>query len=259
MKPEHRLPNAFAQPEISPRVYAQRMEALGTLAGGIAHKLNNALTSILGFTELAMDDVQKGSRLEDSLREIYAAGNRARDLVHQVLIVSRQDEEEPIPIEIPALLKGVLNMLRAILSGSIEIVPHMVRKPLLVKTDPIQLHQLLISILTTIARSIADGSGVLEVGLDAIAFDTDSPPPHPAMDPGHYVRISVCGANSNIDINAMDKAIEPHNDAALTDIGLSAVQESVIRMGGHIVAFSQPGCEIRADLYLPRIQKAGRG
>ena len=77
---------------------AQKMEAIGDLAGGIAHDFNNILSSVIGFTELSLDEVEKGTHIEDNLQEVYTAGKRAKDLVRQILAFARQSEEELKPI-----------------------------------------------------------------------------------------------------------------------------------------------------------------
>jgi signal transduction histidine kinase len=80
------------------------MESIGNLAGGIAHDFNNILSSIIGFTELALDETSKGTTLEDSLQEVYSAGKRAKDLVKQILAFARQSDEKRSPIQ-PGMLR----------------------------------------------------------------------------------------------------------------------------------------------------------
>ena len=92
---------------------AQKMEAIGNLAGGIAHDFNNILSSIIGFTELALDETSKGTLLEDSLQEVYSAGKRAKDLVKQILAFARQSDEKMGPIQPRNIAKEVLNFIRS--------------------------------------------------------------------------------------------------------------------------------------------------
>ncbi len=93
---------------------ARKMESIGNLADGIAHDFNNILSSIIGYTELALDDVEKGSMLEDSLQEIYIAGKRARDLVKQILAFARQSDEQRKPIKVATVANGVIKSVRRI-------------------------------------------------------------------------------------------------------------------------------------------------
>jgi len=100
-----------------------RLESIGTLAGGIAHDFNNILSSVIGFTELALDDVEKGSPIEDSLQEIFAGGKRARDLVKQILSFARQSDDVVKPIQIDTIAQEVLALLRASIPTTIQINP----------------------------------------------------------------------------------------------------------------------------------------
>ena len=87
---------------------AEKMEAIGTLAGGIAHDFNNILFSIIGFTEMTLDDVEKGSPAESNLMQVHKAGKRARDLVDQILTFSREDEQEQKPFQVKYVVKEAL-------------------------------------------------------------------------------------------------------------------------------------------------------
>jgi signal transduction histidine kinase len=97
------------------------MEAIETLAGGIAHDFSNILAAPIGYTELALEDAEKGSLLEESLKEIFTAGNRAKELVKQILAFSRQAEQETRPVKVALIMKEALKLLRASLSATIEI------------------------------------------------------------------------------------------------------------------------------------------
>ena len=100
---------------------AQKMESIGNLAGGIAHDFNNILSSVLGYTELSLDEVKKGTHIEDNLQEIYTAGKRAKDLVRQILAFARQSEEELKPIPVDTIATEVLKFIRSSIPTTIEI------------------------------------------------------------------------------------------------------------------------------------------
>ena len=103
---------------------AQRLEAIGTLAGGIAHDFNNILSSVIGFTELSLDDVRQGTPLHDNLTEVLIAGNRAKDLVKQIMTFSRKGEQEKKPIQLNPLVMEAIRMLRSTIPTNIEIKEH---------------------------------------------------------------------------------------------------------------------------------------
>jgi two-component system, cell cycle sensor histidine kinase and response regulator CckA len=117
----------------------QKMEALGTLAGGIAHDFNNILTSVIGYTELALDDAAKGTLQHENLREILKAGNRATELVKQILTFSRQVDQEQKPIQVKSIIKEALKLLRASIPSTIEI-KHNIQSNSLVMGDSTQIH-----------------------------------------------------------------------------------------------------------------------
>ena len=234
--------------------HAQKMEALGTLAGGIAHQLNNVLTTILGFAELALDEVEKGTPLQDHLMEIFSAGNRARDLVQQILVFSRTDGNEIMAIEIPALIKGALNILHAALPSSIEIKPQITKTPLMVEADPSHLHQIVINLLSTAGKAIADGSGTLGVRVDACDWNVDNAPSDLGIKPGYYARITVCGTSSVSPLEPLDDLDGTPSHQSFAELGLLVNQELISHIGGHIVSRTQPGNDVSIELYLPATQ-----
>jgi signal transduction histidine kinase len=91
----------------------QKMESIGNLAGGIAHDFNNILSAIIGFTELSLEDVEKGTDIENNLQEVYIAGKRAKDLVKQILAFARQSEQEIKPIRIDTITKEAVKFIRS--------------------------------------------------------------------------------------------------------------------------------------------------
>lgn len=101
--------------------HAMKMESIGNLAGGIAHDFNNILSSIIGFTELSLDDVEGNSAIEANLQEIYTAGIRAKDLVKQILAFARQSDEEIKPIQVNIIVEEVLRFMRSSIPATIEI------------------------------------------------------------------------------------------------------------------------------------------
>ena len=239
---------------------AQKMEAIGTLAGGIAHDFNNILSSVIGFAELALDDVERGSIVEDSLQEIYSAGKRARELVQQILSISRRGEIEIKPLQVNALVKDVMKMLRAVLPTSIEFRESICNEPLIVNADATQLHQVFVNLVTNAGQSMADENGILEVTVDATALDADIKRKYPELGPGRYARISVSDTGSGIPKEHIDKIFEPYfttkEKGAGTGLGLSIVHGIVKNHGGHITVNSEPGRGSTFHIYLPLTRMA---
>lgn len=102
---------------------SQKMESIGILAGGIAHDFNNILSAVIGFTELALDAVEKGTSIESDLHEVYTAGLRAKDLVQQILTFARQSDEKLKPIKVDFIIKEVLKFIRSSTPTTIEFKP----------------------------------------------------------------------------------------------------------------------------------------
>ncbi|MEW6490053.1 MAG: PAS domain S-box protein, partial [Thermodesulfobacteriota bacterium] len=127
---------------------SQKLEALGTLAGGIAHDFNNVLTPILGYTEMAVDDLPPDSRVRDGLTRVLAAAERARDLVKQILAFSRRAEQERRPVHLGDLVRETLRLVSATLPKTIEIRSRLDDDPGPVVADATQLHQVLLNLCT---------------------------------------------------------------------------------------------------------------
>ena len=98
---------------------AHKMEAIGTLAGGIAHDFNNILSAVIGYTEMALEDAEKGSLIHSNLQGVFIAGNRAKDLVAQILTFSRQADQELRPVQVALIVKEAIKFLRASLPSTI--------------------------------------------------------------------------------------------------------------------------------------------
>lgn len=150
---------------------SQKMEAIGTLAGGIAHDFNNILSSVLGYTELSLDEVEKGSLLHQNLSQVLSSGNRAKDLVQQILALSRKETQEFIPTSIVPLVKEALKMFRSTFPSSIEIKENINIEKGIVYAEPPQLHQVIINLATNAKQAMSDEGGILEVTVETVNFD----------------------------------------------------------------------------------------
>ena len=149
---------------------AQKMEAIGNLAGGIAHDFNNILTSIIGFTELSLDEVEKGTHLEDNLQEVYTAGKRAKDLVSQILAFARQSEEELKPIQVDKVATEALKFIRSSIPATIEI-RQTIESDSLIMGNATQVHQILMNLFANAAHAMEDKGGILEFSLKDVVMD----------------------------------------------------------------------------------------
>ena len=239
-------------------VQSQKMESIATLAGGIAHDFNNILSSIIGFTELTLDDVEKGSVIEENLQEVYAAGKRARDLIRQFLTFARQSEEELKPIQIDATVKEVLKFIRSSIPTTIEIKPN-ITSDSLIMGNPTQVHQILMNCCANAAYAMEDEGGVLEVSLkDVIIGSTPTMSPV-ELKPGDYIELKISDTGVGIPPDILDSIFEPYFTTKAagegTGLGLAVVHGIVESYGGKIMVDSRQGQGTLFTIYLPIIKK----
>jgi PAS domain S-box-containing protein len=234
-------------------IQAQKMEAIGTLAGGIAHDFNNILSSIIGFTELALDDVEKGTLLEENLQEVFIAGNRAKDLIGQILTISRHEAIKFKLILINSVVKEAVKMLRATIPTSINIQGNICDKQLLVEANPTQIHQVIINLATNAKHAMSETGGVLVVDVEPVSFDESTE--NINLTPGDYARITVSDTGAGINKEHLEKIFEPYFTTKAvgegSGLGLSVVHGIVKAHQGDIAVYSELGKGTKFHVYLP--------
>ena len=232
----------------------QKLEAIGNLAGGIAHDFNNILSSIIGFTELSLEDVEKGTSIEGNLQEVYTAGKRAKDLVRQILAFSRQADEELKPIRVQPIVKEVLKFIRASIPTTIQIKPS-IESDSLIMGDATQIHQVLMNLCTNAAFAMEDKAGILEVALNDFTVDGTASGENLDLPVGDYIEIRVSDTGAGIKPEIMDKIFEPYfTTKGLgegTGLGLSMVHGIVESYGGRVSVDSTWGQGTTFTIYLP--------
>jgi PAS domain S-box-containing protein len=233
----------------------QRIEAIGTLAGGIAHEFNNILTPILGFTELALERVKDDEVAAECLDEVYQSAARARDLVGQILAFSRQRKETYRPIIIEPIVKEVLKLLRATIPTTIAIHQDINSQGLVIG-DSTEIHQILMNLCTNAKHAMETGGGELRVLLHDLTLSKENVSIHPDLQAGHYVHLQVSDNGCGMEPKVMEKIFEPYFTTKEKDkgtgLGLSVVHGIVHNHGGVIMVKSEPGLGTTFDIYLPR-------
>jgi len=237
--------------------HAQKMESIGTLAGGIAHDFNNILASVIGYTELALDDAKRGILQHENLQEVLLAGNRAKDLVKQILTFSRQVDQEKKPIQVKPVVKEALKLLRASIPSSVKI-EQSVQSNALVMGDSTQIHQVLMNLCTNAAHAMKDDGGLLTVSLLDAELDSVFVSNHPNLKPGSYINLTVTDTGHGISPEVMEKIFDPFfttkEKGEGTGMGLSVVHGIVLSHGGDICVYSNPGKGSTFKVYLPVIK-----
>ncbi|HEY7495164.1 MAG TPA: ATP-binding protein [Candidatus Tectomicrobia bacterium] len=234
---------------------AQKMEAMGALAGEIAHDFNNILTAMLGYTELTLGDISPGSRAWRNLQEVWIAGQRAKALVQQILTCSRQTEPERQPLQLHLLVREVLKLLRAALPTTIEIRQELDENAGMVLADSTQIHQVLMNLCTNAGHAMQQTGGVLTICLSAYQVAADTAPPYPDMAPGPYLRLTVQDTGHGMTPEILERIFEPFFTTKSvgegTGMGLAVVHGIVTSHGGAVTVDSTPGQGTTVVVYLP--------
>jgi len=243
---------------------AQKMEAIGQLTGGIAHDFNNILASIMGFTSLALQRFVKDEQTElrEYLEEVSSAGERARDLVSQMLVFSRTATSDIQPLLLPPLIKEVTKMLQATLPSTIQLFSQIDKKPPSILMDPVHIQQILMNLCIN-ARDAITNKGNINIRVNVITSNAlqneicDSC--HHKIEKGSYIELSVQDTGAGIDKDKLKQIFEPFfttkDIGKGTGMGLSMVHGIVHQHGGHILVDSKLGTGTTFRLLLPVSEK----
>ncbi len=235
---------------------SQKLEAIGTLAGGIAHDFNNTLFTMMGQTDLAMMLIEKESPAHKKLQRVIQAGHRAKDLVRQILTFSRQSENERRVVELQAIIKETMTLIRPALPTSIEIRTDFEAKGVMVETDPTQVHQILLNLCTNAAHALPAQKGVLDVRLQTVTIQESATDLN--VYPGDYVQLSVRDNGTGMPKRILDRIFEPFYSTKPkgegTGMGLAVVHGIVESHQGAITVESEVGHGTVFHIYLPVIQ-----
>jgi PAS domain S-box-containing protein len=234
---------------------AQRMEAVGRLAGGVAHDYNNMLGVILGYAELALDQMEPDNPVHENLTEIFNAARRSSDITRQLLAFARKQTIAPEVLDINDTVEGMLKILRRLIGEDIDLAwqPHAGLWP--VKIDPSQIDQILANLCVNARDAISD-VGKLTIETKNVCFDESYCKGHDGLVPGDYVQIAVSDNGCGMDKETLAQIFEPFfTTKGLgkgTGLGLATVYGIVHQNNGLITVDSEPGKGTTFTLYLPR-------
>ncbi len=235
---------------------SQKMEALGTLAGGVAHDFNNILAAIIGYTQIVISDMPPETTEHDYLKRVLEAGERAEQLVKQILTFSRRSDAEPTPMQINTIVKEVLKLVRATLPATIEIEQRL-ESDAFIKADPVQIHQVMMNLCANAGYAMQEG-GKLTVVLEAFDVDDAFTRRHADIKPGRYQRLTVIDTGTGIAPEDLHRVFDPFFTTKPkgegTGMGLSVVHGIVAALHGVVTVESTPGQGARFDLYFPIIE-----
>ena len=238
---------------------AQKMEALGTLAGGITHDFNNILGTIIINTELALLDMELSDPARASLPIVLQAANRGKELVKQIITFSRQRAWERKPLEIAPVIKEGMGLLRSTLPKDISVHEKIDPRSGSILADPSHIHQILVNLCQNAALAMMDCGGDLEVGLGPIEVDAFMAVRNPDLKPGPYVRLTVSDTGCGMGNEILDRIFEPffttREQGKGSGLGLAVVHGIVKSYDGAIAVQSRPGKGSIFQIYLHRLDR----
>lgn len=235
---------------------AQRMEAIGALSGGIAHDFNNILTTIIGTAEVTLMDLAEDQPYHEEFEQIRKSGYRARDLVRQILTISRENVLDVQPLYLNSMIKEAVKLLRSTLPKNIKILENFEKELNLVKADSIQIYQVFMNLCTNASDAVrSSAEPFIEINLKNDLILPDDPRVSKNLTPGRYVVIRVKDNGRGIDKKISDRIFEPYfttKDAqSRTGLGLATTLGIVKQHEGCIDFESSREKGTCFNVYLP--------
>ena len=244
---------------------SQKMEAIGTLAGGIAHDFNNILFAMLGYAGLVRASLPEGGSQRAEIDEIIKAGNRAKELVRQILAFSRRSEIRFQNMTLATLVKETLKLLRASLPAAVEIRERINAPFATVWADPTQMSQVIMNLCVNAAHAMPQG-GTLLVTVEEAQVGEERPESLKSLAPGTYVLLRAADTGTGMDSATMERVFEPFfttkKGGEGTGMGLSVAHGIITGHDGAITVRSEPGKGSEFTVYLPMVkpgEAAGEG
>lgn len=236
-------------------IQAQKMESVGRLAGGVAHDYNNISSIIIGYSELALGQVEDSDSLHDDLMEILTAAKRSTSITRQLLAFARKQTIAPKVLDPNEIIENMLKMLRRLIGEDIDFAWLPGTKICPVKIDPSQVDQILANLCVNARDAIAD-VGKVTIETKNISFDEGYCADHPGFFPGKYVLLAVSDDGSGMAPETLDKIFEPFFTTKAigkgTGLGLATVYGIVKQNNGFINVYSEPDKGTTIKVYLPQ-------
>jgi PAS domain S-box-containing protein len=238
--------------------HSQKMEAIGVLAGGVAHDFNNILAAIIGFAEMVEEDIPLGKPKVEHVQRVINAASRGRELVQKILAFSRKTERARHLVSLSAITKETAQLLRASIPTTIEIMLDMAATSDTILATPVEVQQVLMNLSTNASLSMQEKGGILKLIVTDINIVRDSPLLEANMVPGEYVQLVVADTGTGMTPDVMERIFEPffttREVGQGTGMGLAVVYGIVKSLHGTIRVESEPGVGSTFTVLFPKAQ-----
>jgi PAS domain S-box-containing protein len=238
-------------------IKAQKLDAVGTLAGGLAHDFNNILTAIISYTSILSMKMSKNDPLRVYLNRILDSSNKAAALVKSLLAFGRKQIMDPKPVEINSIIKNIANLLKRLIGENIELTIQLSEHDLVVVADEGQMEQVLMN-LTTNARDAISDVGTVTISTGLTTIDEEFIKVHGYGEPGTYALITISDTGEGMDEQIREHIFEPFfttkEKGKGTGLGLAMVYGIINQHNGYITCYSEPKTGTTFRIYIPLIK-----
>jgi PAS domain S-box-containing protein len=236
---------------------SQKMESVGTLAGGVAHDFNNILTAIIGYSSLLQMDMDRSDPKRIYIDQILTSAEKAANLTQSLLAFSRKQVIELKPLQVNRTIREMDKMLRRLLTEDIDLRLTLPEADIIVMADLTQIDQVLLNLATN-ARDAMPKGGTLTIASGEVRLDSQFIKVRGFGEPGNYAVISVTDTGYGMDAHTREKAFEPFFTTKEvgkgTGLGLSIVYGIVKQHNGYINLLSEPGVGTTVEIYIPEVK-----